>query len=378
MRKAAGLVGVEYMSPSIVVRAQAAYRGAIRWATLVGLLPILIVLGLAQGGLETPPAAAKGDDVCPEANDTYQAACFLGVDSDALGFISRRDDVDAYRFEVRDYGATVRVSLPERPKPYRVSIANWNGDVVATDPSGTVQTRLDLPGSYYAFVDAATGEFTDDAPYRIVYAVTYATQPVPQVLFSSEFRGGPRDVFTDTGTNSFSDDVGVYTIDNGRISIQMTAGGAPDEPLSAKFTQSPDPPDPGPTVDDFTMTIDARVVGDVDAGYLVLFRFVDDDNYYELAVSQLDQLVTLSKMVDGDLQDVVDWTDAPMVVNNGVNRTVIRAVGDEIRVNINGKEVLRAKDDTFTRGLIGYGAVAYGDPPTVNFDNILVTTPTRR
>jgi hypothetical protein len=335
---------------------------------------LLTVAGLLLPGT----AAARGDDVCPEANDVFQAACFLGAESDALGFISRRDDVDAYRFEVRDYGATVRISLPDRPYPYRLSIANWNGDVIASDSGGSVQARLDLPGSYYAFVDSPTGQFSDGAPYRIVYEPTYPDQPVPTVIFSSEFRGGPRDVFTDTGTNTFSDEFGEYTIDNGRISIRLTKPGTHAEPISATFFQDPEPPDPGPTVEDFTMTIDARVIGAQEAGYAVLFRFVDGDNFYQVEVNLMDRQVALTKLVDGQLIDIMDWTDAPSLVIDGVNRTVVRAVGDDIRVNINGHDVIRAQVSTFSRGLIGYGAVTYGEPPTVNFDNILVTTPTRR
>ncbi|MGE3269128.1 MAG: hypothetical protein AB7P40_10295 [Chloroflexota bacterium] len=345
---------------------------------LAGVVMTGLALGLALLLPGHLPVAAKGDDVCPEANDTFQAACFLGVDSDALGFIAQATDVDAYRFEVRDYGATVRVSLPDRPLPYRLNLANWNGDVIASGPDGNLQARLDLPGSYYVFVDSGTGAFSDTAPYRIVYGVTYASQPVPEVLFTSEFRGGPRDIFGDTGTNSFSDEVGVYTIDKGRITIKMTAPGTNDEPVSAMFYQSPDPPDPGPTVEDFTMSIDARVEGTDQAGYAVLFRYIDGDNYYQAEVNLMDKMVALTKLVDGELLDVTDWVDAPSLNTAGVNRTVIRAVGEEIRVNINGKEVIRATDSSFQRGLVGYGAVAYGDPPTVNFDNILVTTPTRR
>ena len=35
-------------------------------------------------------------------------------------------------------------------------------------------------------------------------------------------------------------------------------------------------------------------------------------------------------------------------------------------------------DDTFARGAVGYGVTTWGDPPTLTFDNVLVTTPTRR
>ena len=348
-------------------------RLAVAWSlTLVGL--VLLALTMGGGGA----VAAKGDDVCPESNDTFQAACFLGTDSDALGFISRADDVDAYRFEVRDYDARVQVSLPDSPLPYRLNLANWNGDLIQSSDGGTLQASLTLPGSYYVFVDSGTGQSSDSAPYRLAYTVTYPSQAVPTVLYSAEYRGGPRDVFTESGTNTYSDEDGDYTIDQGRITIAMRTSGTPDEPASSKFFLSPEPPDSGPTVEDFTMVIDARMVGETDDGYTILFRFIDSDNYYQAEVNLKDQQVALTKLVDGELEDITDWIDAPNLKADGVNRTVIRCVGDEIRLNVNGRELARAHDGSFTRGLVGYGATTYGDPPTVNFDNILVTTPTRR
>jgi hypothetical protein len=346
------------------------------WAMSLTLVVLALVAPIWASG--APSAVAKGDDVCPESNDTFQAACFLGTDSDALGFISRGDDVDAYRFEVRDYDARVQVSLPDRPLPYRLSLANWNGDIIQSGGGGTLQASLTLPGSYYVFVDSGSGQSSETAPYRIAYTVTYPTQSVPTVLYTSEFRGGPRDIFPESGTNTHSDEDGDYTIDQGRITIAMRVSGTPDEPTSAKFYLSPDPPDSGPTVDDFTMVIDARMVGETEAGYSVLFRFIDSDNYYQAEINLKDQQVALTKLVDGELYDVTDWIDAPNLRVDGVNRTVIRCVGDEIRLTVNGRELARERDDTFTRGLVGYGAMTYGDPPTVNFDNILVTTPTRR
>jgi hypothetical protein len=34
------------------------------------------------------------------------------------------------------------------------------------------------------------------------------------------------------------------------------------------------------------------------------------------------------------------------------------------------------KDNTFRKGRIGIGAIAFGPPPIVSFDNIIITTPT--
>ena len=249
-------------------------------------------------GLTTPGAAsvaAKGDDVCPESNDSFQDACFLGPDSDALGFISRPDDADAYRFEVRDYNALVRVSLPDRPLPYRLSIADWTGRVILSQPDGSLQTRLTLPGSYYIFVDSGTGQFSDSAPYRLSYGVTYASQPVPEVLYAAEYRGGEKDIFTNTGTNRHADETGEYVIDGGRVMFILTASGTEAEPDGATLYLWPEPPDPGPIVEDFSMVIDARLVAGSTAGYGLIFRAIDEDNYYKLEVSIYDQQVTLSQ-----------------------------------------------------------------------------------
>ena len=49
--------------------------------------------------------------------------------------------------------------------------------------------------------------------------------------------------------------------------------------------------------------------------------------------------------------------------------------GRDIRVNINGQDVIQIQDDSRSRGLIGFGAITWAGPATFNFDNILVTVP---
>jgi hypothetical protein len=67
--------------------------------------------------------------------------------------------------------------------------------------------------------------------------------------------------------------------------------------------------------------------------------------------------------------------------SGGVNRTVIRAVSDELLVNINGVEVANLHDDfepdypPFSSGRFGFGFSALGQPPVATFDNVLITTP---
>jgi hypothetical protein len=84
--------------------------------------------------------------------------------------------------------------------------------------------------------------------------------------------------------------------------------------------------------------------------------------------------VTVAKVVNGTPHRLADPIAVQSLQLTGVNRNVIRCVGDEIRVNVNGQDVARVRDDTFQRGVIGYGAGTWSNPTTINFDNILVTS----
>src|SRR3954454_23384965 len=75
---------------------------------------------------QIPVAQAKGEDVCPEPNDDFQSACYLGPGSDALGFISHPDDIDAYRFEALDFNTTAHVEIVDQSALYQFVIAKWD------------------------------------------------------------------------------------------------------------------------------------------------------------------------------------------------------------------------------------------------------------
>src|SRR5215218_3752705 len=109
---------------------EATAGGLSRRRAILRLLGGIVVAGVAVAGLDGASAAAVGNDVCPEPNGAFQAACYLGAGVDTVGFISRPDDVDAYRFETRDFGIRVQLALPDRPYPYRLSLVSYNGDVL--------------------------------------------------------------------------------------------------------------------------------------------------------------------------------------------------------------------------------------------------------
>ena len=341
-------------------------------ATALALIPMLSAPASAPASAYSPPApnpAIRGQDVCPEPNDTFQAACYLGRDSDALGFISRPNDVDAYRIEVYDFNTDVHVEMPTMPAPYKVELANWNGDVIATsERDGTtevIDTTVDLPGAYYIFVHSASGGFSDTEPYRIFRALTYPGSSIPDRLFASDFREGAKSAVE--GETEFAR----HTESGGKYTIEMKIPGTAQDPSQAWWTGF------GPEITDFTMTLDARVVNKVDAGFRVFFRHVDDNNTYSFAVDAKDGQVLLMKIVNGETTANTGWQPAPVVdTQGGVNRVVIRCFQDEIRINVNGEDVFEKSDDTFKKGRIGIGVIAFGPPPIVSFDNIIITTPT--
>src|SRR3954469_10968054 len=133
-----------------------------------------LIVSVSIGALLVPgssvPARALGQDVCPEPNDTFQAACYLGPSSDATDYISSPNDVDAYRIEVLDFNTDVHVEM-NIPLPYKAELANWNGDIIASSSrdggSEVLDTTVPIPGSYYIFVHSSNGQFSDARPYEI-------------------------------------------------------------------------------------------------------------------------------------------------------------------------------------------------------------------
>ena len=333
----------------------------------VGTLAVLI-LGLATMlDIGPGPAAARGDDVCPEPNDDQQAACYLGPNAEALGFISRPDDVDVYRVEVLDFNVGIRVELAEKPHPYAVELVSWDGGLLADsvptpDGSDVIETTVRLPGAYYVRVRSPTGAFDDARPYLVFRALTYSGTSIPQVLYASEFREGQPTGFAG------STDVAEHTEADGRYAIAMRAGGTLAEPTVAWAAW-------GPPLSDFTLTVDARVASGADAGFQVYFRRVDGDNTYVVTVDAHNGRIMLRKRVDA-VSTGTDWISAAAIDTlGGPNRCVVRVAGDELRVNVNGTELIRVRDETFASGRFGFGAIAWAGPPVIQFDNVLVTTP---
>jgi hypothetical protein len=344
---------------------------AATFALIPTLVPPTSSPAVASGPTALSPTV-RGQDVCPEPNDTFQAACYLGRDAEALGFISTPTDVDAYRIEVYDFSTDVHVEMPTMPAAYKIELANWNGDIIATSSPGgsggeVIDTTVPIPGSYYIFVHSAAGGFSDAQPYEIFRALTYPGSSIPDVIDFADFRAGSTTLFS--GENEYAK----FSEGEGRYTIAMKVSGTPDSPSRAWNTSL------GTTLTDFTLTVDARLSNSVDGGFQIFFRKAtgdnSDDNTYSVIVDARDGQVLLTKKVNGE-GIASDWVKASAVnTKGGVNRVVIRCFEDDIRVNVNGDDVFDVNDNSIRQGRIGLGAVAWGDPPVVNFDNIIITTP---
>lgn len=345
-------------------------------AAVLAILPTLVpptsTLAAAAGPGVGDPAVfgpAAQSDPCPEPNNSFQAACYLGPSSDARGYISTPNDSDAYRIEVLDFNTDVHVEMPSMPAAYKLQLANWNGDIIATSsPSGSgeaIDTTVDIPGVYYIFVYSSNGSFSATRPYQLFRALTYPGASIPDIIQALEFRDGSLESVV--GESEFA----VHKQEGGRYVIEAKLPGTPEDPSQAWWTGF------GQELTDFTMTLDARVVNKVDAGFSVFFRHNDNDNTYVFAVDGKDGQVLLMKRVNGEAAGNTGWQPSSAVdTDGGVNRVVIRCFEDQIRVNVNGEDVFNMRDGTFRKGKIGIGTINFGPPPIISFDNIIITTPT--
>jgi hypothetical protein len=338
-------------------------------AAVLAILPTLVPPTSTMASAAGP--AEQGQDACPEPNDTFQAACYLGPSSDPLGYLSTPNDVDAYRIEVLDFNTEVHVEMPMMPAPYKIELANWNGDIIASSPPAgagqAIDTTVDIPGAYYIFVHSESGGFSASRPYQIFRALTYPGSKIPDIIDYADFRAGSATLFT--GDHEHAN----FQESDGRYTIAMKNAGSPDSPSQAWNTGL------GIVLSDFTLTVDARVTNGVDGGFRIFFRKATEDNTadntYSVVVDGRDGAALLTRSKNGDMVDS-GWTPVESInTGGGVNRVVIRCFEDEIRVNINGEDVFNVREGSIREGRIGLGAVTWGDPAIVNFDNVIITTP---
>jgi hypothetical protein len=135
--------------------------------------------------------------------------------------------------------------------------------------------------------------------------------------------------------------------------------------------------DSAPLVSDFTLAVEAqRKNGPQNSSYGVVFRVVDDQNFYFFAISDVGQYY-VSKQIDGQWITLIDWTETPAILNGQVNTLSVTAIGNQFTFFINGEQVNIINDDAISSGYGGLSIELYtaGDQATFAFDNFEMKTP---
>ena len=335
--------------------------------TLVVLVSFLMAVPLAFSG-QPDAVAAQGNraDFCAEPNDEFQQACDLPPDTMATSRLFHANDVDAYRVLARDFDATLRVELTEMPHSYRATVLDWNGKSIATsDDRGVAELTLPMPGVYYVMVDSQSGEFSDDAPYRVRHTVSYASGQPPTLLDYSSF-----------GQNSSYSSPRGYSLvwENGRLTLTLEGTGSEQSPFDQVIYASNK--DGQIHAANVVMVVDTRAISGSQPGSMLEFRNPNTVvGGYQLMVNHARRQARLMLYDHERARRTVlsDWTTVESIEPAGVSRLVVRAIGTRITGFVNGQQVADVENDRYAAGRMSFGGLTWDDPATIRFDNMLVT-----
>jgi len=130
-------------------------------------------------------------------------------------------------------------------------------------------------------------------------------------------------------------------------------------------------------VANFEIEVEAKQEdGDEKNSYGLLFRFQDRNNFYRFDVSG-DGYYLLSKFVEGEWTNLVDWTASEFINTGGAaNILKVSAFGPDITIWANGQQLAAIKDESLNHGNFGFFASTFADPFTwVSYDNLKMWTP---
>ncbi len=113
------------------------------------------------------------------------------------------------------------------------------------------------------------------------------------------------------------------------------------------------------------------ISGKVDQGCGLVWRYQDDKNYYLTRANALEGNVRLYHVRNGDRVEFASWSGK--VASGAWHTLAVDARGDRFVVGFDGKQVMDAKDGTFTAaGKIGVWTKA---DSVIQFDDLSATAP---
>lgn len=128
-------------------------------------------------------------------------------------------------------------------------------------------------------------------------------------------------------------------------------------------------------VADFEVEVEARQeAGGETNSYGLLFHLQDRNNFYRFDISG-DGFFLLSKFVEGQWTNLVDWTASPHI-SPETNLIGVSVIGTQITAKVNGQELISVTDDSLSHGNFGFFASTFNDEYMwVSFDNLKLWTP---
>ena len=127
------------------------------------------------------------------------------------------------------------------------------------------------------------------------------------------------------------------------------------------------------TLGDFLLETDVTAVsGQEDGQFGLLFRKVDDQNYYFYGIDASGNF-GLWKKVDDEWQSIIDWqaTDAVVMEKGATRRLGVLAEGSTIALLIDGTPLAQVEDDSFDQGGVAVVSGTFSAPEyETTFDNL--------
>jgi len=199
----------------------------------------------------------------------------------------------------------------------------------------------------------------DATPEPIDVADRLAEIRDTDVTFSDEFRRDNGEWFTE------SDDDVTYEYAGRTLHIIVNS----ENRLGWTFNSTIDELAPV----DYLVEVDVeQVAGPDDAELGLIFRFVDEENFYFFAVSNLGTY-SLWKLVDNEWEALLDWTetDALQTDAEAINRLSVLTEGSQITLLANDVALAQVEDDTFATGSVGLMVGTFDEVGVdVAFDNL--------
>jgi serine/threonine protein kinase len=136
----------------------------------------------------------------------------------------------------------------------------------------------------------------------------------------------------------------------------------------------------GDTTTDVTFNIDARILHSTgDGQYGILCRYQDNDNgdFYGFEISE-GGYAGIYRRQNDEYTFLQDWTYSDLIYNNiqGTVHLSVSCTGSNLSLSVNGTEVARASDTTFSSGPVGLIIEDYNTSEfSVAFDNAKAMVP---